>query len=355
MRPFSVSCFEEDRMRFLSNLQMSQSRTWQNSVDLAGAPSQSSAGNVKNIFERSGMVQSIALGLELHRRAADYEAVVTAGTQAALVYALIRMLTKRLKRKTESPHIALEIWFSQLHRFSIKRFLYKLAFSQATLIMVFSRREQELYSEWLGLTKERFRFIPFHTTITEPRLKETNDDDSWEVISAGSSCRDHDTFLCAMEKLGARKGVIVASQAQLADREIPQNIKAYSHIPWEQYVSFLRKSSICVISLEKGTFRSSGQAVALEAMALGVPVLASRSSPLVDYISDGDTGMFFEPGNADDLTEKIERLMGNPDLRRRLAENAYRQVLDHYGYEEYTQGIFSAIEEACGGNKEPQG
>ena len=342
-------------MKFLSNLQMSQSRTWQDSVALAGVPSQPSASIAGKFFTGLGIVRFIGLGLELHRRSSDYKAVVTAGSQAALVYGLIRMLTKYLKPKKDVPNIALEIWFSELPLFSIKRFLYKLAFSQATLIMVFSRREAELYSAWLKLPRERFRFLPFHTTITEPRLKETSSDDSWEVISAGSSCRDHNTFLCAMEKLGARKGVLVASRTQLADREIPPNIEAYSHIPWDQYISFLRKSSICVISLEKGTFRSSGQAVALEAMALGVPVLASRSFPLVDYISDGDTGIFFEPGNADDLMEKFERLIGNPDLRRCLAENAYRQVLDRYGFEKYTQGIFSAIEEAGGGNKEPQG
>ena len=47
----------------------------------------------------------------------------------------------------------------------------------------------------------------------------------------------------------------------------------------------------------------------VEAMAAGKPVIASRIGGLPYTVSDGLTGLLFEPGNAFDLAEKIGRLL----------------------------------------------
>ena len=53
----------------------------------------------------------------------------------------------------------------------------------------------------------------------------------------------------------------------------------------------------------------------VEAMAAGKPVIASRIGGLPYTVSDGLTGLLFEPGNAFDLAEKIGRLLDEPRLR----------------------------------------
>jgi glycosyltransferase involved in cell wall biosynthesis len=45
--------------------------------------------------------------------------------------------------------------------------------------------------------------------------------------------------------------------------------------------------------------------VGLEAMACGVPVIGSKNGGLLDYLTDGVNGYFFEPGNPEDLVDKI--------------------------------------------------
>jgi glycosyltransferase involved in cell wall biosynthesis len=53
----------------------------------------------------------------------------------------------------------------------------------------------------------------------------------------------------------------------------------------------------------------------VEAMAAGKPVIASRIGGLPYTVSDGLTGLLFEPGNAFDLAEKIGRLLDDRQLR----------------------------------------
>ena len=56
----------------------------------------------------------------------------------------------------------------------------------------------------------------------------------------------------------------------------------------------------------------------VEAMAAGKPVIASRIGGLPYTVSDGLTGLLFEPGNAFDLAEKIGRLLDEPQLRTEM-------------------------------------
>lgn len=58
----------------------------------------------------------------------------------------------------------------------------------------------------------------------------------------------------------------------------------------------------------------------VEAMACGRPVVASRIGGLPFTVSDGETGLLFEPGNADDLATKLETLLDDAPLRHKLGQ-----------------------------------
>lgn len=80
-----------------------------------------------------------------------------------------------------------------------------------------------------------------------------------------------------------------------------------------------------------------------EAFACGLPVIASRIGALADIVTDGETGLLFEPGDSQDLADKLAWAQANPGrmaemgLKARAqyeaefsAEVNYRRLLEIY-------------------------
>ena len=70
--------------------------------------------------------------------------------------------------------------------------------------------------------------------------------------------------------------------------------------------------------------------VLMEAMALGVAVIASRVAGIPELVVDGDSGLLFTPARWDELHAAIARLAGDAALRARLAEAARRAVTEEF-------------------------
>jgi glycosyltransferase involved in cell wall biosynthesis len=68
----------------------------------------------------------------------------------------------------------------------------------------------------------------------------------------------------------------------------------------------------------------------MEAMASGLPVVAANAMALPHLVHDGENGFLFEPGNVDDLAEKLTRVltMSEPELLK-LKEESLRIVESH--------------------------
>jgi len=63
----------------------------------------------------------------------------------------------------------------------------------------------------------------------------------------------------------------------------------------------------------------------VEAFASGLPVIASRIGALAEIVDDGETGLLFEPGNADDLAQKLQWALAHPGELARMGSNARRR------------------------------
>jgi glycosyltransferase involved in cell wall biosynthesis len=70
--------------------------------------------------------------------------------------------------------------------------------------------------------------------------------------------------------------------------------------------------------------------VTLEAMASGLPVVASRTGGIPEAVEDGVTGFLVPPEDADALAAAIERLIDDRALRLRLGEEGRRRVVERF-------------------------
>jgi glycosyltransferase involved in cell wall biosynthesis len=66
--------------------------------------------------------------------------------------------------------------------------------------------------------------------------------------------------------------------------------------------------------------------VAVESMALGVPVVGSRSGGLPEIVLEGTNGLLYAPGDAEDLARKISSIADNSDMYARFSAQGQDDV-----------------------------
>jgi len=113
----------------------------------------------------------------------------------------------------------------------------------------------------------------------------------------------YEKFLIKIKKMGVTKSV---------------NLVGF--VPDEEISAIYQKAEAFVFpSLWEG-FGLPG----LEAMSLGLPVLAARASCLPEIY--GEAALYFNPYKTDDLAEKIKKIRVNKRLREELIKKGYEQV-----------------------------
>nr|MDQ4030404.1 glycosyltransferase [Actinomycetota bacterium] len=78
---------------------------------------------------------------------------------------------------------------------------------------------------------------------------------------------------------------------------------------------------------------------AIEALAAGRPVVATRVGGVPDVVRDGEDGFLVEPGNTDALADRLAALAGDEALRRRLGEAGRERVLGRYAVDRLVDDV----------------
>lgn len=84
----------------------------------------------------------------------------------------------------------------------------------------------------------------------------------------------------------------------------------------------------------------------LEAMEIGLPVVALATTELVTVIKDGENG--FIDTNVENLIRRMRWLLTNPDEARLIGEDGRRTVRERFGLKRFVEDWEAAFEEALG-------
>ena len=82
----------------------------------------------------------------------------------------------------------------------------------------------------------------------------------------------------------------------------------------------------------------------MEAMAAGVPVVASRVGSVLDLIRDRESGILVPAGDAHSLAKELAGLIAHPGTRRMLADTARQRIRNEFGVSEMlrqTVGLYT--------------
>lgn len=111
-------------------------------------------------------------------------------------------------------------------------------------------------------------------------------------------------------------------EAQAASAGIAANVEFRGAVPHDDLPNYYSAADVCVVP----SYYESFGLVAVEAMACGTPVVASRVGGLVSTVTDGVTGYLIPWRCPEPFAEKLEVLLGNPELRANFSRAARKSV-----------------------------
>jgi glycosyltransferase involved in cell wall biosynthesis len=103
-------------------------------------------------------------------------------------------------------------------------------------------------------------------------------------------------------------------------------------LSYEETRKYYARASVVVVP---STWLESFCLIGPETFANMKPVIGSRIGGILDWLKEGETGWFFEPGNSLDLAQKIDDALSDPERLRTMGEAAYERVKTYYNPETY--------------------
>ena len=116
---------------------------------------------------------------------------------------------------------------------------------------------------------------------------------------------------------------------------VDDRVRFHGFLPDTELSAFMRRADAFVLPAvedSKGDVEGLG-VVLIEALAHGVPVIASASGGIVDIVRHEQTGLLVPPGDPAQLAAAITRLAADPALRQRLAAAGREHVAANFAWD----------------------
>ena len=174
-----------------------------------------------------------------------------------------------------------------------------------------------------------------------------------EDFGAGVDAREK--FFVLVGRLSVEKGIHVVLKALaierfklvvIGDGPLKDDVVSVANTnPHVIYLGFKEKDVIvhylkrCTALLLPSVCYEGFPISLLESFATGTPAIVSRLGPLAEIVQDNENGLHFDPGNAEDLVNKVLLISKDTMLARRLGENARRTYLNNFTPEKNYQKL----------------
>ncbi|MEM3539332.1 MAG: glycosyltransferase family 4 protein [Nitrososphaerales archaeon] len=185
----------------------------------------------------------------------------------------------------------------------------------------------------LGLNLSEYKFNPERISL--------NKGNPVVIVSVGRlvEIKGHEYLIAAAEILvkkgynvkviiigdGPRKNILYNLIKKLG---LVDTVRLTGMLPHEKVTEYLHKSNVFVfpsVLCRDGSTETLGYAC-VEAMACGLPVVASNVGGIPEYVINNQTGLLVEQRSPRQIAEAIEELINNPKKAKKLAENARKLV-----------------------------
>lgn len=250
---------------------------------------------------------------------------------------LIYMMPLQIIFRTKTKFVLLNIYLNRLltanKRNFLKYYLIKFLIRRLDGVVCLSNIQKDYLIDNYNFPRKKIAVIPlgvdinFHQYVSDQKRENF-------ILSAGSDDgRDYRTVLRVVKLLPHRKFVIVCgyrNMESIKKSEIPDNLEIFYYIPPKKLRNFYKRARIfLLVTHPDGYVKAadcSGQTVLLDAMASGLPIIATQKAYLSDYAENNQQILITKSNQPGELKEKLELLLADRDLRERLTKAAREKV-----------------------------
>jgi len=240
-------------------------------------------------------------------------------------------------RLKKTPHLAFSFNFTELPS-PRRQAIMARAFQSIDRFTVFSSMEKKLYSRVFDLDPKRIDVLHWAVVPFEKSKLLKPVQDPHYICAVGSQGRDYRVLMGVMSQLPQCRLHLVAYPENLVNLKIPDNVTIHQNVPFEFAAALVAHADAMVLPLI-GSEVPCGHVTAVMAMHLGVPVIATDSIGLHDYLRQDDTAMLFPAGEENALKQCLESFLENPAHLLSCADRAFKFAQD-YCVEERTIEYF---------------
>jgi glycosyltransferase involved in cell wall biosynthesis len=142
--------------------------------------------------------------------------------------------------------------------------------------------------------------------------------------------KDVDLALAALRELPGVRLLVAGDgpeRARLQDaaRDLGDRVSFLGALPRDRVLGLLRAADAAVLTSAWENFPHG----VVEALAVGTPVIATRTGGVAEVVHDGDNGLLVDPGDAAAFAGAVRRYLADDALRERLRAAAAASVADY--------------------------
>ncbi|HEU5347585.1 MAG TPA: glycosyltransferase family 4 protein [Ktedonobacterales bacterium] len=160
-----------------------------------------------------------------------------------------------------------------------------------------------------------------------------------------------------LRKYGRSLRLILAGEGPMRERlqqqctrlGLTEQVVFAGRIPHEEIPAMLSAADIVALPSDDEGMPLS----LLEAMAAGLPVVATRVGAIPEIIEDGEMGLLVRPGSPHALAQAIDELLRDPETARRLSASGREQVLARYDQRIMVAGYERVLRDAVVSGSQP--
>ena len=170
----------------------------------------------------------------------------------------------------------------------------------------------------------------------------------WEtVLDLARALPEHDFHL-----VGGTPEEVAALRA----RGVSPNVHLHGHVPHSRVAEKLAGFDVALLPPLERVVVSGGEDIGrwmspmklFEYMAAGRPVVASGLPVIREVVHHGRNGWIAAPGDVEDWARALRTLAAEPGLRARLAEQARRDFLAHYTWQQRARRVLEGLDSQGG-------